>query len=60
MNKIVYDINTGVILAIVGPDQDAEIVADNYDNSKVLKTNINIELPWEYQVDLDTETVIEK
>lgn len=54
MNKIVYDTQTGQILANPCDKQDAEIVASNYDNASWCITALDVYPIWEYRVNLDT------
>lgn len=54
MNKIIYKLDSGQILANPSDKQDIERVMLNYDNAGWVETELTVAPLWDYSVNLET------
>lgn len=57
MHKIIYNTDTGSILATVSSKQDVNRVLTNYENANFTQSELLPEPIWDYKVNLETGQV---
>ena len=57
MQTIIYNTQTGVILATPSEKQDAKIIMTHYADANFIKTPQVVESIWDYKVNLETGQV---